>query len=250
MPAKPKDKAKALVVCPRCGHQQPEPRAAISSKCGQCGEYLRVQELLKPVAKPEARAPEQRRVACFDCATEQDVPAAAKSAMCKRCSSYIDLQDYTFNSAVSKNFRTKGRFVVEAKGYVFNTTIVAREIVIKGQVIGKIAAEQSLTIYSTAEIKGTFQTPLLVIPKDNAFHCREPLRVGAVEIRGELVGDAQAETTVHVLGTGRLFGDVQARNLVIEEGAIVVGRMRIRNADGPPRDSAGEQKQFSEPATA
>src|SRR4051794_2151256 len=164
MPAKPQDKA--LVVCPRCGHEQSEPRAGISSSCRQCGEYLRVQELLNPVAKAEAKAPEQRRVTCFDCGTEQDVPAAAQSGMCKRCSSYIDLKDYTITSAVSKNFKTKGRFVIESKGYVFNTTVIARDIVLKGQVIGKLTAEQSLTIYGTAEIKGTFQTPLLIIPED------------------------------------------------------------------------------------
>ena len=202
-----------------------EPRLAISTNCRQCGRHLLVQELLKPKRKSAEKAPEQRRVACFDCGTELDVPLAAKSAMCKRCSSYIDLQDYTFNSAVSKNFRTKGRFVVEAKGYVFNTTIVAREIIIKGQVIGKIAAEQSLTIHGTAEIKGTFETPLLVIPADNAFHWREPLRVGSVEVRGELVSHVHATATVTVRGTGRLFGNVQARNLVVEEGAVVVGRM-------------------------
>ena len=227
MPAKPKDKA--LVVCPRCGHRQPEPRTAISSKCGQCGEYLRVQELINPVAKPEAKALEQRRITCFDCATEQDVSAAAKSAMCKRCSSYIDLQDYSFNSAVSKNFRTKGRFVVEAKGFVFNTTVVARDIVVKGQLIGKLTAEQSLTIYSTAEIKGTFQTPLLVIPTDNAFHSREPLRVGGVDIQGELVSHIQAETTVTVRSTGRLFGNFQARQMVVEEGAVLVGQVNVQD---------------------
>jgi cytoskeletal protein CcmA (bactofilin family) len=230
MPAKPKDKA--LVVCPRCGHQQPEPRTAVSSKCGQCGEYLRVQELLNPVAKPAAKAPEQRCVACFDCGTEQEVPAAAKSAMCKRCSSYIDLQDYSFNSAVSKNFRTKGRFVIEAKGYVFNTTIVARDVVLKGQVIGKIAAEELLTIYGTAEIKGTFQTPLLVIPADNTLHWREALRVGSVEVRGELVSDVHADKSVIVRSTGRLFGNVQTRNLVVEQGAIVVGQMSVGGAAG------------------
>src|SRR3954470_19957641 len=150
----------ALVVCPHCGNQQPEPRLAISSNCRKCGHYLQVQQLLHPTRKAEAKAPEQKRVTCFDCGTELEVPVAAKSAMCKRCSSYIDLQDYTINNAVSKNFKTNGRFVVEAKGYVFNTSVVAREIVIKGQVIGKLAAEQSLTIYSTAEIKGAFQTPL------------------------------------------------------------------------------------------
>jgi cytoskeletal protein CcmA (bactofilin family)/ribosomal protein S27E len=228
MPAKSQDKA--LVICPKCGHQQAEARAAISSNCRQCGQYLRVQDLINPVAKAEAKAPQQTRVNCFDCGTEQDVPTAAKSAMCKRCSSYIDLQDYTIANAVSKNFKTKGRFVIEAKGYVFNTSVVAREIVLRGQLIGKVAAEESLTIYGTAEIKGTFQTPLLIIPPDNAFHWREPLRVGAVEIRGEFVGNIHADATVTVRRTGRLFGNVQALHLAVEEGALVVGRMNIGRA--------------------
>ena len=225
MPAKPQDKA--LVVCPRCGHQQSEPRAAISSSCRQCGEYLRVQELLNPVAKAETKAPDQRHVTCFDCGTEQDVPSAAQSGMCKRCSSYIDLKDYAINSAVSKNFKTKGRLVIEPKGYVFNTTIIAREIVIKGQLIGKVTAEQSLTIYGTSEIKGTFQTPLLVIPENNAFHWREPLRVDAMDIKGELVGNIDSATTVTLRSTARLFGNVQARNLVVEAGAVLVGKVNV-----------------------
>jgi cytoskeletal protein CcmA (bactofilin family)/DNA-directed RNA polymerase subunit RPC12/RpoP len=225
MPAKSQDKA--LVVCPHCGHQQTEPRAAISSNCKKCGQYLRVQELLNPVAKAEVKAVEQKHITCFDCGTELDVPAAAKSAMCKRCSSYIDLQDYTITSAVSKNFKTKGRFVVEAKGYVFNTTVIAREIVIKGQVIGKLTAEESLTIFSTAEIKGTFQSALLIVPEGNAFHWKEPLRLKSIDVQGELVSHVNAEATVTIRSTGRLFGDVQAKNLVVEEGALLVGRVSI-----------------------
>lgn len=229
MPAKPQDKA--LVVCPHCGHEQSEPRVAVSSNCRQCGQYLHVQELLHPTRKAVAKAPEQKRVTCFDCGTELDVSAAAKSAMCKRCSSYLDLQDYTINNAVSKNFKTKGRFVVEPKGFVFNTDVVAREIVVKGQVIGKLAAEQSLTVHSTADIKGTFRTPLLVVPAENCFHWKDPLRVGAVEIIGELVSDIQAETTVILRATGRLFGNVQARDLVVEEGAVLVGQTKIGAPD-------------------
>lgn len=225
MAAKPQDHA--LVVCPQCGHQQPEARAAISSNCRQCGQYLRVQELLHPVAKTAAPAPEQRHVTCFDCGAELDVPAAAQSAMCKRCSSYLDLKDYSINNAVSKNFKTKGRFVVEAKGYVFNTIIVAREIVIKGQVIGKLFAEESLTLHSTAEIKGSFQTKRLIIPAGNSFHGKEPLRVGGADLAGEFVGNILAENSVTLRASGRLFGDVQARHVIVEAGAILVGRMKI-----------------------
>src|SRR5262245_35782156 len=133
MPAKTQENA--LVVCPQCGHQQAEPRAAISSNCRKCGQYLRVQELLKPVVKAAIPKPESRCVTCFDCRAENEVPVAGQSAMCKRCSSYIDLQDYVINQAVSKNFRTKGRFVIESKGYVFNTVVVAADVVIKGRLI-------------------------------------------------------------------------------------------------------------------
>jgi cytoskeletal protein CcmA (bactofilin family) len=137
--------------------------------------------------------------------------------MCKRCSSYIDLQDYTVNQAVSKNFRTKGRFIIEPKGYVFNTTVVAGDVVIKGRLIGKVIAERSLTIYSTAEIKGAFQTALLVIPENNCFHCREPLHLGGGDVQGELVG-ASGGCHGFVRSKGRLFGNVQAQNLVVKPG--------------------------------
>src|SRR5689334_22504981 len=121
MAAKTQDKA--LVVCPHCGHQQSEARAAISTNCRQCGKYLRIQELLHPVVKAAAATVAQHHHTCFDCGAELSVPAAAQSAMCKRCSSYLDLKDFTINNAVSKNFKTKGRFVVEAKGYLFNTSV-------------------------------------------------------------------------------------------------------------------------------
>jgi cytoskeletal protein CcmA (bactofilin family)/DNA-directed RNA polymerase subunit RPC12/RpoP len=225
MPANLQDKAK--VVCPHCGHQQMEPRLAISTNCRQCGQHLLVQELLNPKRKETARTVEHKRVACFDCGTELDVPVAAKSAMCKRCSSYIDLQDYTINNAVSKNFKTKGRFVVEGKGYVFNTTVVAREMVLKGRFIGKLTVENSLTVYSTAELKGTFRAQLLVIPAENYFHWKEPLQLGSVDIGGELVSDIRADMTVTVRSTGKLFGNVRARNLVVEAGALIVGDCAI-----------------------
>ena len=222
MPANLQDKAQ--IVCPHCGHPQLEPRRAISTNCRQCGRHLVLHELLQSRHKVVEKVPEQRSVSCFDCHAEFAVPAAAQSTMCKRCSSYIDLHDYTINHAVSKNFKTKGRVVVEGKGYVFNTEVIARDIIIKGRILGKLAAEHSLTVYSTAEIKGTFRTPLLVIPTGNCFHWKEPLRVGSVEILGELVSDICADLSVIVRATGRLFGNVRARHLVVEEGAVLMGQ--------------------------
>ena len=226
MPAK--KQAKVLVTCPQCGHQQSEPRAAISTVCKQCGQYIRVQEILiKPAARSPERPRELRKLVCFECGTELEVAASAQSTMCKRCSSHIDLRDYHISNAVSKNFKTKGEFVIEPKGYVFNTEAVVGDAIIKGKFLGKLVAERSLTIYSTADIKGNFKAGRLIIPAENHFRWREEIKVRAAEIAGELAADLHAEGVVTLKSTARLFGDLVARSLVVEDGAVMVGKAKI-----------------------
>jgi cytoskeletal protein CcmA (bactofilin family) len=225
MPVKKQDKV--LLVCPHCGHQQPEPRTAFSTICKKCGQHLRVQEIIAPAKKTPARAAKQKLVACFECGTELTVPASAESTICKRCSTYVDLHDYRITSALAKNFRTKGAFVVEPKGYVFNTESIVGDAVIKGKFHGKLAAERSLTIYSTADIKGSLTAGRLVIPAENHFRWENQIKVGSAEIAGELAANLRADDTIVLKSTARLFGNIDARNLVVEDGAIVVGKMQI-----------------------
>ncbi len=223
---------KILVVCPRCGHSQPEPRTGFSTLCRKCGGHFHIQEAAsKPVKKTAERKPEGKpegkRITCFDCGTELQVAPSAQSTMCKRCSSYIDLKDYHIANAVSKNFKTKGTFTLEATGYVFNTEALVGEAVLKGRFLGKLMTERSLTIYTSAEIKGTFSAGCLVIPAANRFTWKDVLKIRGAEIAGELVATLHAEGTVVVKSTARLFGDITANGLVVEEGAVVVGRMKV-----------------------
>src|SRR5262245_8768591 len=131
--------SKVLVTCPHCGHSQQEPSTAYSSVCKKCRQYFRLEEVLaaaKAPAKPSktAKAPrakkeepprEVRKITCFQCGTALDVAPSAQSTMCKRCSAHVDLQDHTITGSVSKNFRTKGRLVVEEGGFLFNTETTA-----------------------------------------------------------------------------------------------------------------------------
>lgn len=225
MPVKKQDKV--LLVCPHCGHQQPEARTAFSTICKSCGKHLRVQEIIAPAKKAPARAAKQKLVACFECGTELTVPASAESTICKRCSAYVDLHDYRITSALAKNFKTKGGFVVELKGYVFNTEAFVGDAVIKGKFHGKLTAERSLTIYSTADIKGSLTAGHLVIPAENHFRWEGQIKIGSAEIAGELATNLRAEDTVVLKATARFFGNVDARNLVVEDGAVIVGKMQI-----------------------
>jgi cytoskeletal protein CcmA (bactofilin family) len=198
--------------------------------CKHCGEYLRVQDLLKPAAKAAPPPPEQKRIVCFECVAEFDVPASARSTMCKKCGCYIDLQDYSITNAVSKNFRTKGSFVIQPNGYVFNSETVATQATIKGRFIGKLAAEK-LTIHSTAQIKGTLTTACLIVPPANQVRWEGELKVGSAEIEGELVADLHAERTVHVRPNGRLTGKLEATSLIADLGAVLSVQARF----GPSR---------------
>ena len=239
MPAKKQDKI--LLVCPHCGHQQPESPVAFSTICKQCGKHLRVQEILKPPPKAPAHGPKKKLITCFDCGAELEVPDSAESTICKRCSAYVDLHDYSITSALAKNFKTRGVFVVELKGYVFNTESNVGEAVIKGKFHGKLAVERSLTIYSTADIKGTLTAGRLLIPEKNHFYWPVQINVGSAEIAGELAADLRAEETVIVKAAARLFGNVDARNLVVEEGAVIVGKMHIGSRSGGPEQRAFEK---------
>jgi cytoskeletal protein CcmA (bactofilin family) len=217
-------------TCPKCGHEQQEPRGTYSTICKKCRSHFRLEEEAPKASKvPKAPKPtiELRRVSCFQCGTELDVPTAAESTMCKRCSSHVDLRDYQINQTISKNFRTYGRLVVEEKGYVLNTDSLVGEAIIKGRLIGKLVAHRSLEIYSTAAIKGTFNTGKLIIPVGNSFRWPELLRIGGAEIGGELVANIQSSGTIVLKSAARLFGDVQAANLVVESGAVIVGNAKI-----------------------
>ena len=225
MPALKQDQV--LVACPHCGHQQPEWRSAFSTNCRKCGRHYRVQEALNPAPKVVVdRAPPQRRVTCFECGTELDVPVSAESTMCKRCGRYVDLHDYSITTAVSKNFKTRGRFIVEPKGYVFNTETFAREAIIKGRFHGKLTAEH-LTVYTGAEIKGSINAAHLIVPAENHFRWPAGLKIDSAEIAGELIGTVQTAGTITLKSTARWFGDLTAPNLVVEEGAVIVGTLHI-----------------------
>jgi cytoskeletal protein CcmA (bactofilin family) len=201
-----------------------------------------VQEARKPTAKSAPFVIEQKRVRCFQCGTELEAPKAASSTMCKRCSGHVDLSDYRISQTLSKNFRTHGWLVVEEKGYLLNTDSLVGEVVIKGRVIGKLTAENTLEIHSSAQFKGTFTAARLVIPAGHHFRWEEPLRAGGAEIGGELAANLCASGTVLLRATSRFFGDIEAASLIVEDGAVFVGRASV----GPHRPAEVQRPRDSE----
>ena len=147
--------------------------------------------------------------------------------MCNRCSSYVDLKDYRVESSVSKNFKTKGTFVIEPRGYVFNTEATVENAVIKGRFLGKLDVRGSLTLHSGAQIKGSFTTAKLIIPAGDHFRWPQAIEARSMDIAGELTADIVVTEVAHLRETARLFGNIKARNLVVKAGAVVVGNLKL-----------------------
>jgi cytoskeletal protein CcmA (bactofilin family)/ribosomal protein S27E len=249
---------KIKVACPHCGHVQLEPRDGYSTVCKQCQKHFRLSDVLHPQTGQTEKQHATRRVTCFQCSTLLEVAEQAESTMCKRCSAHIDLRNYSINQAVSKNFRTHGSFEIGEKGYVLNTEVEAGDAVIRGRFLGKLHAHRTLTILAPEQFKGTFKAALLIVPEGVKFHWPKPLEVQSLEIAGELVANVHIPGTVYLKATAHLFGDVEAANLVMEPGAVLVGQMKIgmglerAAASTPPSfavDSAPEATPAPEPET-
>jgi len=220
-------KDKVPVTCPHCGHPQLEPAQAYSTVCRGCRRHFLVQEALHPVAPPLEPPRELKRFACFTCGGLLEAPVAAQSTMCKHCGSHVDLHDYRVANAVPRNFKTKGRLVIEETGFLFNTESVAGEVILKGRLLGRLTAERSLEIHHSAEIKGSFKTDRLIISAGSIFRWPEVIAVGGADIAGELVANLNAEGKVVLKSTARYFGQLRAGDLVVESGAVWVGTAKV-----------------------
>jgi len=69
------------------------------------------------------------------------------------------------------------------------------------------------------------------------------IRAGAVVIRGEVVGGVLANDRVEMKQTARVFGDVEAPVVVIEEGVLFEGHCRMTR--GRPAEDAPEREASS-----
>jgi cytoskeletal protein CcmA (bactofilin family) len=229
--------SRILVTCPRCSHAQEEPAAAYSTRCRQCGEHFRLEDVVRSAGQPALARPAAgaRQVACFQCGTVLEVSPSAQSTMCKRCSSHLDLRDYNINHTESKNFRTRGRLLLQESGCLLNTDSIFQEGIIKGKVIGRIEALGSLEIHRLAEIRGSFKAGTLIIAPDAVFRWPEPLQLANAEVAGELQANVSASGTVLLRSGSRFFGSLQAAGLRVQPGAVVVGQLRV----GPPPAGSG-----------
>ena len=243
-----KSPAKVSVECPHCGFKQLEYAAAKNTLCRQCGKhFLIAAEQAAHKSGFEAGAAAQQlisrfeglwkqglwnrsrihSVACFDCGTTQELNSAASSTICPGCSVHMDLRDYKINTAFSRAVRTHGNIYVTSTGDLSSSSVVCRTAIIEGKLRGSLECLERVEFRAPAKVQGKLSAPLVIIGKKAKVQFFRQLQVGAIEIRGRMVGEIVAETLVTIRSSGALEGNVVARSINVEKGGTFTGQLVI-----------------------
>jgi cytoskeletal protein CcmA (bactofilin family) len=93
-------------------------------------------------------------------------------------------------------------------------------IIVKGTVSGSVATSKFLLVEQGAKIVAN-------------------VRAGSAKISGEVKGNMKVKETLELTDTAKVLGDIEARVLVIEGGAILYGKVTMPGLEGadmkPPR---------------
>jgi cytoskeletal protein CcmA (bactofilin family) len=109
---------------------------------------------------------------------------------------------------------------IEGK-YTFSGTVM-----INGKFSGEIVSNDTLIIGTKAVVNAS-------------------IRAGVVLVSGEVVGNILGGERVELRGTARVFGDVEAPVIVVEEGVLFEGKCRMTKGTSDPAAVGTPQRDLS-----
>jgi cytoskeletal protein CcmA (bactofilin family) len=94
------------------------------------------------------------------------------------------------------------------------------------------------TVMLNGKFKGEISSKDTLIIGDKAV-INASIHAGTVLISGEVIGNVLATQRVELRGTARVFGDVEAPVVIVEEGVLFEGRCRMPKPGATDAASVG-----------
>lgn len=109
--------------------------------------------------------------------------------------------------------QTSTKMSVIGADMVVEGSIKAKEAIrVEGNVTGNVETEGTLTISSTAKVKGN-------------------IKGSGIVIGGVLEGDLLCGGKTEVISTGKVFGNMHTRSLIVDENAVFQGQCVMNEAE-------------------
>lgn len=104
------------------------------------------------------------------------------------------------------------------------------DISVFGMVDGEVISEKSVMVGQTAQVKG-------------------PVKGALVTIAGTVRGAVEATEKLEVLETGKIYGSVMAKDLVVRSGAMLTGKIMMDSAEPEEAEVVPASPDSNEPTT-
>jgi len=89
----------------------------------------------------------------------------------------------------------------------------ANDITVYGMIEGEVISDKSVVIGETAQVKG-------------------PIRGKTVSIAGVVRGEIEAAEKLELMPTAKVYGGIATRDLVVQSGAVLVGKSSMLDDQG------------------
>ena len=205
-----KKSANQEVTCPHCHSTQTEPLGAISTNCRACGRYFKLGTKTEARTANRAAPKVTREVFCVKCGAPNLVPAAALSTQCIRCSHYLELGDKVVRGVQTGKLYAYDDVIFEEGCSFKGMEATGRRMEVKGKVFSKLRATEEIVAMAGSSISGEVHALVVRIDrgasvKVQELSCARLLVSGTVEITGLLT----------------------ATEIVLNDGAVISGRLQI-----------------------
>lgn len=98
------------------------------------------------------------------------------------------------------------------------------DIAVYGMVDGEVVSERSVTIGQSAQVKG-------------------PVRGQLITVAGTVHGEITASEKLEILETGKIYGSIETKDLIIRSGALVNSKISMGSDEAVVEESAAEFKE-------
>jgi DNA-directed RNA polymerase subunit RPC12/RpoP len=220
-----------LVECPSCGQPQELDKGVLSAFCKRCHRRLSVEELTgsgpsKAVPAFELTDAPMISVTCTHCGRETPVPKAAINAKCRHCHELIALRKGRPEARAKRGGRVEGPRAQVFRCYTCGAEVTAAEEALSTMCpkCGRRVELRDLEVTAHRQ-QDMFTCGRVHVAAGGVLEGR--INASVVVIEGEVRGPVTSGSTLVVGATGRCYGEVVARALRVEQGAVLVGAVRL-----------------------
>jgi len=125
---------------------------------------------------------------------------------------------------MSRNMQENGPGTVVGVNVALSGTLKDQsDIAVYGMVDGEVISEKAVTVGESAQVKG-------------------PVKGQIVTVAGVVRGSIEATEKLEVVESGKVFGSINTKDLVVHSGAILVGKCSMPSSEQAEEEDGADQK--------